>query len=139
MATATDDVPVVIAQRHSAEPAPARSAGKEVPETRSFDVLLVSAAEYRIDGIFRYVAEQLPEPGDLITVVDALDGRERQARVRRVSPDDAYSIYAVDAAEHAREWSLGPRERSRRAETATDRANARRGWLRRRRRRLASS
>jgi hypothetical protein len=104
-------------------------------EQRSFAVLLVSASEYRIDGAFQYTAEELPRVGDLITVTDELGGSEREARVRRVGSDGQYPIHATDATELSPEWSLGPRERSRRRSADDSAQSARGAWLRRRRRR----
>jgi hypothetical protein len=102
----------------------------------SFGVLLISPAEYRVDGAFRYSGE-LPEAGDLITVLDRLGGPERAARVRRVDPEEQFPIHATELTSPPLDSRVGPRERSRRTGNA-DRArvlNGRRGWLSRRRRR----
>jgi hypothetical protein len=113
------------------------------PVSEKLGVLLVSAAEYRIDGAFRFSATALPEPGDVITVEDELGGPARQARVRRVSLDEAFPIVATEASATSPEWTtIGPRERSRRrsSDAAARGAAGRRGWLtRQRRRRRASS
>jgi hypothetical protein len=81
---------------------------------RSFGVLLVSMSEYRIDGVFRYTGDELPRTGDLITVVDDQAGRTREARVRRVSPEDALAIHATDMTAIPPERWVAPRERVRR-------------------------
>jgi hypothetical protein len=103
----------------------------------SFDVLLISASEYRIDGAFRYVGDELPHAGEVITVVDEVAGSEREARVRRVSPAEPFAIHATDVTPLSPERWVAPHERSRRgSREETERAlNARRGWLNRRRRR----
>ena len=101
-------------------------------EQTPFAVLLVSASEYRIDGEFRYTGDKLPEASALITVTDDHGGPERQARVRRVNPDERFPIHATDVTPLSPERSVGPRERSRRRsqEGAAHVLNARRGWLR---------
>jgi hypothetical protein len=101
-----------------------------------FDVLLISSSEYRIDGAFRYAGDELPKAGELIRVRDE-SGTERDARVRRVSPEDAFAIHATDVTPLPAERWVAPRERSRRrsGQEAERVLNARRGWLTRRRRR----
>jgi hypothetical protein len=109
-------------------------------ELRSFAVLLVSQSEYRIDGDFRYAGATLPKIGDRITVEEVNESVERHARVRRVNAEEAFPIHATDETSVSPEWTVGPRERSRRrSEEVTARAlNGRRGWLRRQRRRLGA-
>ena len=106
----------------------------------SFDVLLVSPSEYRIDGAFRYEGTELPQAGELITVVDELAGTEREALVRRVSHDAQFAIHATDLTPLPPERWVAPHERSRRhsQDGAQGVFNARRGWLNRRRRRSAA-
>lgn len=105
----------------------------------SFDVLLISASEYRIDGAFRYVGDRLPQLGDLITIVDDASETEREACVRRVDPDGRFAIHATDMTPLAPERRTAPPERSRRSRQEAQRLlNAQRGWLHRRRRRHAS-
>jgi hypothetical protein len=107
---------------------------------RSFGVLLVSMSEYRIDGVFRYTGDELPRTGDLITVVDDQAGRTREARVRRVSPEDALAIHATDMTAIPPERWVAPHERVRRGWQEAERvSDARRGWLLRRRRRRSRS
>jgi hypothetical protein len=105
---------------------------------QSFDVLLISPSEYRIDGAFRYTGSDLPEAGELITVVDDV-GMERQALVRRVSRGETFAIHATELTAPPPERRVAPRERHRRGsdENARRVLNARRGWLGRRRRRLS--
>jgi hypothetical protein len=124
-------------RRSAAGSACSRARLRMMSELRSFAVLLVSASEYRIDGSFRYTADELPKVGDLITVEDELGGSGRHARVRRVSPDERYPIHATDATELSPERSVGPGERSRReSKKASARSLAARSeWLRRRRHR----
>jgi hypothetical protein len=104
---------------------------------RSFDVLLISASEYRIDGTFRYTATELPDAGDLIMVADEIGGPPREARVRRVDPEQAFPIHATDATPLAPERWVAPHEQTRRRSYAEARRvlNGRRGWLSRERRR----
>jgi hypothetical protein len=106
---------------------------------QSFDVLLISPSEYRIDGAFRYTGPDLPDAGELITVVDDV-GMERQALVRRVSRGETFAIHATELTRPAPERRIAPRERRRRGsdENAQRLLNARRGWLGRRRRRRLS-
>jgi hypothetical protein len=106
---------------------------------RPFEVLLISPSEYRIDGAFRYTAAKLPDPGELITVVDD-DGLERQALVRRVRQGETFAIHATELATLSPERRVGPRERRRRGsdQDAERVVNARRGWLGRHRRRRLS-
>lgn len=106
---------------------------------RPFEVLLISASEYRIDGAFHYTGPELPDTGELITVVDD-DGLERQALVRRVSQGERFAIHATELAAPPPERRVGPRERRRRGsdEDAERGLNARRGWLGRQRRRHRS-
>jgi hypothetical protein len=104
-------------------------------ELWSFAVLLVSTSAYRIDGAFRYTAEELPGIGELITVEDGLGGPERNALVRRVSPDEQFPIYATEAMPPLPERSIGPHERFRRESLAQHARNGRRGWLKRQLRR----
>jgi hypothetical protein len=108
-----------------------------VPREESYAVLLISASEYRIDGAFHYAGGGLPETGEVITVVDDRAGTEREARVRRVSPEEPFAIHAIDVTPVAPERRVAPRERSRRhsQEEAQRVFNARRGWLNRQRRR----
>ena len=105
---------------------------------QSFDVLLISPSEYRVDGAFRYTGPKLPDPGELITVVDDA-GIEHAARVRRVSPDESFAIHGTELAAPPPERLVAPHERHRRGwqDGAQGVANARRGWLGRQRRRRA--
>ena len=108
---------------------------------RSFGVLLISSSEYRIDGAFRYAGAELPKAGDVIRVQDEVAGTEREARVRRVSPEDDLAIHATDVTPLPPERWIAPRERVRRRshDEAERVLNARRGWLNRRRRRDAEA
>jgi hypothetical protein len=104
-------------------------------ELRSFAVLLVSASAYRIDGAFRYEADELPGIGELIAMQDELGGSERTGLVQSVNPDSRFPIHAIEATTPLPERSLGARERSRRESVGARALNGRRGWLTRRRRR----
>jgi len=108
-----------------------------VSAERSFDVLLISASEYRIDGAFRYTAPELPAAGDVISVADENGGAAREARVRRVNPEETFPIHATDATPLPPERRVAPHERTRRRshEESARLLNARRGWLNRHRRR----
>jgi hypothetical protein len=86
-----------------------------VPREQSYAVLLISASEYRIDGAFRYGGGALPEAGAVITVVDDLARTEREARVRRVTPEESFAIHAIDVTPLAR--SVGWRHASDRGAT----------------------
>jgi hypothetical protein len=103
---------------------------------QTFDVLLISPSEYRIDGAFRYTGASLPETGELITVVDHV-GVEREARVRRVSPGATFAIHATELTTPPPERQVAPRERHRRGSDgdAQRMLNGRRGWIGRHRRR----
>jgi hypothetical protein len=106
---------------------------------RSYDVLLISPSEYRIDGAFRYASDEPPTAGAVIKVVDEARGEEREARVRHVNLEAPFPIHATDLTPLPQERWVAPRERHRRQsrDNATRILNARRGWLNRRRRRAA--
>jgi hypothetical protein len=103
-------------------------------ELRSFAVLLVSPSAYRIDGTFRYAAEELPEIGQLIAVEDDLGGPERKAWVERVDPGERFPIHATDATQPLPERSIRPHVRLWR-DSVAHHGHGRRGWLARHRRR----
>ena len=104
-------------------------------ELSSFAVLLVSASAYRVDGTFRYLADELPKIGEFIAVEDELGGPPRTALVQSVNPGYRFPIHAIESVAPLPERSTGPVERSRR-ESARGRAfNGHRGWLTRQRRR----
>ena len=106
---------------------------------RSYEVLLISPSEYRIDGAFRYTSGELPTAGAVIMVLDETRGQEREARVRHVDLEAPFPIHATDLTPLPQERRVAPRERHRRQskDEATRILNARRGWLDRRRRRAA--
>lgn len=105
-------------------------------EQESFAVLLVSTSAYRIDGAFRYEAAELPGIGELITVQDELRGPQRTGLVQSVNPGYRFPIHAIEATTPLPERSPGAGERLRRESIPQRALNGRRGWLRRRRRRI---
>ena len=104
-------------------------------ELRSFAVLLVSTSAYRIDGAFRYEADELPGIGDFIAVQDELGGPQRTGLVQSVNPGYRFPIHAIEAVMPLPERSIGVRELSRRKSVPERALNGRRGWLTRQRRR----
>jgi hypothetical protein len=106
---------------------------------RSYDVLLISLSEYRIDGAFRYTSGEVPKAGAVIKIVDETRGQEREARVRRVNLEASFPIHATDLTPLPPERWVAPRERQRRQskDEAKRILDARRGWLNRRRSRAA--
>jgi hypothetical protein len=104
-------------------------------ELRSFAVLLVSTSAYRIDGAFRYEADELPGIGEFIAVQDEVGGPQRTGLVQSVNPGYRFPIHAIEATTPLPERSIGALERLRREESVRGRAlNGRRGWLTRQRR-----
>ena len=106
-----------------------------VSEPRSFAILLVSPSAYRIDGAFRYEADELPGVGELIAVQDELGGTRRTGLVQSVNPGYRFPIHAIEATTPLPERSIAPHELSRRQSVRVRARNGRRGWLRRQRRR----
>jgi hypothetical protein len=104
-------------------------------ELRSFAVLLVSTSAYRIDGAFRYEADELPGIGEFIAMQDELGGRQRTGLVQSVNPGYRFPIHAIEATAPLPERSRGARERLRRESVPECALNGRRGWLTRQRRR----
>jgi hypothetical protein len=103
---------------------------------RSFAVLLVSTSAYRIDGAFRYEADELPGIGEFIAMQDELGGRQRTGLVQSVNPGYRFPIQAIEAVTPLPERSIGAHERLRRDSLGTRALNGRRGWLTRQRRRV---
>lgn len=106
-----------------------------VSELQSFAVLLVSTSAYRIDGAFRYEADELPGIGEFIAVQDELGGPQRTGLVQSVNPGYRFPIHAIEAVTPLPERSIGGRELSRRQSVPERALNGRRGWLTRQRRR----
>jgi hypothetical protein len=104
-------------------------------ELRSFAVLLVSTSAYRIDGAFRYEADELPGIGEFIAVQNELGGPQRTGLVQSVNPGYRFPIHAIEAVTPLPEHSIGVRELSRRQSVRERALNGRRGWLTRQRRR----
>jgi hypothetical protein len=104
-------------------------------ELRSFPVLLVSTSAYRLDGAFRYEADELPRIGELIAMQDELGGPQRTGLVQSVNPGYRFPIHAIEATTPLPERSMGARERLRRESVRGRALNGRRGWLTRQRRR----
>jgi hypothetical protein len=108
---------------------------RDMSELRSFAVLLVSTSAYRIDGAFRYHADELPGIGDFIEVQNELGGPQRTGLVQSVNPGYRFPIHVIEATTPLPERSIGALERSRRASVPERALNGRRGWLTRQRRR----
>ena len=106
-----------------------------VSELRSFAVLLVSTSAYRLDGAFRYEADDLPGIGELIAVHDETGGPQRAGLVQSVNPGYRFPIHAIEATTPSPERSIAAYEQLRRESVRGRARNGRRGWLTRQRRR----